>query len=303
MPIASGSSHGLTYIKEVTYGVTPATPALKALRNTGVTLGLKRDSIQSEELRSDRQLVGFRLGNKQVGGGVDIELAYGDFDDMLEAALGGTWITNVLKAGSVRRSFTIERFFTDLATRIRYTGCEVNELNLTIAPNSQVKGSISFVGKDQDSNNAMIAGSTYPAPTNTQVFDSFIGTIKEGGTAYGSCTQIELSIKNGIEPNFVIGSQTTASNSIGQSLVTGTVTVFFESVAMLNKFINETSSSLEFELIDLAGNKLKVTLPNIKYTGGQPDVNGPGAISLALPFQALYNTAEASQIVITRTPI
>lgn len=302
MPIASGASHGLTYIQEVTYGVTPATPAMKALRNTGVTVGLKRDSIQSEELRSDRQIVGFRLGNKQVNGSVDIELAYGDFDDMLQAALCGTWATNVLKAGSVRRSFTLERFFTDIPTRLRYTGCEVNELNLTVAPNSQVKGSISFIGKDQDSSNAMITGATYPAPTNTQVFDSFIGTIKEGGVTYGSCTQIELSIKNGIEPNFVIGSSTTAGNTIGQSVVTGTVTAFFENVTMLNKFINETDSSLEFELVDLANNRLKFFLPKIKYTGGQPDVTGPGSISLSLPFQALYNTADLSQIVITRTP-
>jgi len=264
MPIGSGASHGVTYIKEVTYGVTPATPALKTLRNTGVTLGLKRDSIQSEELRSDRQLVGFRLGNKQVNGSIDIELAYADFDDMLEAALCGTWASSVLKAGSTRRSFTIERNFVDLSTRIRYTGCEVNELSITVAPNSPVKASLTFIGKDQDASNAMIAGSTYPAPQNTQVFDSFSGTIKEGGTAYASCTQIELSIKNGIEPNFVIGSSTTASNSIGQSLVTGTVTAFFENVTMLNKFINETDSSLEFELIDLAGNKLKFFLPKIK---------------------------------------
>lgn len=302
MPIASGANHGLTYIKEVTYGVTPATPALKAFRNTGVTLGLKKDSIQSEELRADRQLAGFRLGNKQVGGSVDIELAYTDFDDMLEAVMCGTWTANVLKAGLTRRSFTIERNFVDLTTRIRYTGCEANEMTITVAPNSQVKGSISFIGKDQDPLNSMIAGSTYPAAAGTQVFDSFTGTIKEGGSAYGSCTQIELSIKNGIEPNFVIGSSTTASNSIGQSLVTGTATVFFENVTMLNKFINETDSSLEFELVDLAGNRLKFFLPKIKYTGGQPDVSGPGSVSLSMPFQALYDSTSQSQLVITRTP-
>ena len=303
MALASGSNHGMTYVKEVTYGITPSTPVLKPLRNRGTTLALSKDSIQSEELRPDRQLACYRHGNRQIGGNVDIELVWADFDDMLEAALCGTWAADQLLAGTTRRSFTIERFFADLNTRIRYTGCEVNELNLTIQPNAVVTGSISFVGKDQDPLNTIIAGATYPNPIGGCPFDSFSGVIKEGGTVSGHITQIELTIANGIEPNFVVGSKTTIETSIGQSLVSGTVTAYFTSVAMLNKFINETSSSLEFELVNEAGDKLTFVLPNIKYNGGQPDVSGPGSITLALPFQALYSAALLSQIRITRDPI
>lgn len=303
MANASGSNHSMAYVPEVTYGVTPATPVFKPLRNSGATLALSKDSLQSEELRSDRQLACYRHGNRQVGGNTDIELVWADFDDMLQAALCGTWAADELLAGIIRRSFTIERYFADINTRIRYTGCEVNELNLTIAPNAVVKGSLTFVGKDQDPVNTMIAGATYPNTVGGCPFDSFTGTIKEGGVTIGIVTQIELKIANGIEPNFVVGSKTTVETSIGTSMVSGTLTTYFANVVMLNKFVNETASELEFSLVNEAGDTLTFNMPNIKYNGGQPDVSGPGAVTLALPFQALYSPAILSQILVTRTPV
>ncbi len=301
MALASGSNHDMSYVREVTYGVTPATPTMKPLRNTGTTLALTKDPVQSEELRKDRQIACFRHGNRQVGGSVNYELSFTDFDDMLEAALCGTWTNDVLKAGVTRRSFTVERFFSDINTRIRYTGCEVNSLSLTIAPNANVTGTIEFIGKDQDPVNTMVTGATYPEALGGCPFDSFTGTITEGGSSIGIVTQIEFSVNNGITPNFVIGSKTTAETSIDRSNVSGTVTAYFESVALMNKFINETSSSLQFSLVNETGDTITFNFPNVKYNGGQPDVSGTGSITIALPFQALYSTAQESQIVITRT--
>ena len=116
--MANGSRHSMRYVAESTYGQTPATPAFKPIRHTGTTLGLSKESLQSEEIRSDRQIADFRHGAYQVGGDINIELSYGSFDKLLEAVLCGTWQidspaagTDRLKAGTVRRSFTIERFF------------------------------------------------------------------------------------------------------------------------------------------------------------------------------------------------
>jgi hypothetical protein len=50
------------------------------------------------------------------------------------------------------------------------------------------------------------------------------------------------------------------------------------------------------------GSVLSFNLPNVKYNGGQPDVSGDGAITLSMPFQALYDSTAASELVITRTP-
>lgn len=301
MAFASGAEHSLYYVAETVAGTTPATPAFKTFRHTGTTLALTKDAIQSEEL-GGRRIRCFRHGNKQVGGDGSIQLSYGDFDDMLEAALCGTWTTNVLKTGSVRRTFTFERNFADIAQRIRYTGVQVNELSLSVAPNSIVTGSLSFIGLDQDPVNTMIAGSTYTAPSAQCPFDSFTGTITEAGTTIAVVTQLELSLSNGLEPLFVIGSSSAVGMSIGRTNVTGTLTAYFENMTLLNKFVNETSSNLEFTLEAGDGSTLEFSLPNIKYNGGQPDVSGDGPITLSMPFQALYDGTAESELVITRTP-
>lgn len=303
MTIANGAQHSLHYVAESTYGTTPSTPTWTPLPHTGTTLALTKDGIESEKLRGDRQVEDFRHGNKSVSGDVTGELEYAAFDDMLEAALCGTWTTDVLKAGTTRRSFTFERKFADLATPEyhRYTGCEVNALSISVSPNAMVTTTFGIIGKDLTTNTTQVASSTYSSDVGNSPFDSFTGSILEGGSSIGVVTAFELSLENGIEPLFAVGSQTTNRPSIGKSRLTGTLTTYFESKALYDKFINETSSSIALTLTDLDGNDYLIELGNVKYNSGQPDVSGEGAVTIALEFVGLYDDADASNIVITRT--
>lgn len=306
MTIATGSKHTLHYVEESTYGVTPTTPVFKPLCITAVSLGMTKDGIGAGCLRADRQVKDLRHGNRQIGGDVNSELEYGTFDDMLEAAFMGTWTANVLKAGITRRSFTFERFF-DVGTDEyhRYTGSEVNTLNISVAPNAMVTTTLGIIGKDLDSANltSQVAGATYDAPSTNSPFDSFTGTINEGGSPVAVVTQIDLNLENGIEPAFVIGSQTTIEPSDGKSRLSGTLTAYYENKDIYEKFLNETASSISFSLVDPAGNTTQFDMSNIKYTGGNPDVSGDGPVTVAMEFTALYDVTDQSQIVITRTTI
>lgn len=302
MAIASGSRHRLAAIAEVTYGTTPASPAFTTLRHNSCNIGLSKDAVESEEIRGDRQITCFRHGNKSVGGDIEGELVYGEYDALIEAALCGTWNTGVLKAGTTRRSFTIERTFQDITQFMRYTGCEVNTLSISIAPNSMVGVSFGLVGKDQAIAQTAIALSTYSTLTNTCQFDSFTATITEGGVAIALVTEMEVTLENGIEPRFVVGSATTLRPSIGRCNVTGSITVYLEDQAMLTKFQNETESSLSVTLTDPVGKTFKIEIPKLKYNSGQPDVSGEGSVTVSMDFQAIYDTVAASNITITRNP-
>lgn len=303
MTIATGSRHDMAYVAETVFGTTPATPVLTPIRHTGTTLGLSKDAIESEELRQDRQVVNFRHGNKSVAGDVNLELSYGTFDDLIEATLAGTWATDVLKAGTTRRSFTIERYHTDIGKYLRSTGCSFNALSLSVAPNSMVTGSLSVIGKGFAVASVAITGATYAAESTTAPFDSFTGSITEGGSSIAVVTSIDLSIDNGMEALYVVGSDETLLPSIGKSSVTGSITAYFEDSSLIDKFIAETASSLSFVLTDLAGNSYTFSMPNIKYNSGNPEVGGPGAVTVSLDFVALYDSGISSQIQITRTPV
>lgn len=303
MAIASGSRHRLAAIAEVTYGTTPTTPAFTTLRHNSCNIGLSKDAVESEEIRGDRQITCFRHGNKSVGGDIEGELVYGEYDSLIEAALCGTWSTDVLKAGTTRRSFTVERTFQDITQYMRYTGCEVNTMSISIAPNSMIGVSFGFIGKDQSIAQTAIASSTYSTLTDTCQFDSFTATINEGGSPIALVTEMEVTLENGIEPQFVVGSSTTLRPSIGRCNVTGSITVYLEDQAMLTKFQNETESSLDITMTDPDGNTFQIEIPKLKYNSGQPDVSGEGSVTVSMDFQAIYDSVDASNIVITRNPV
>ena len=303
MTIATGSRHNLAYVLETTFGTTPTNPSFTPIRHTGTTLGLSKDSIESEELREDRQVAHYRHGNKSVTGDVNFELSYGGLDDLLQATLCGTWATNVLLAGTTRRSFTVERHHQDISKFLRSTGCQFNTMSLSVAPNSMVTGSFGIIGSGFSSSGTALSGATYSAETTTAPFDSFTGAITEGGSSIAIITALELNIDNGMEALYVVGSSDTLLPSIGKSMVTGSVTAYFEDTVLMDKFVNETTSALQFTLTDALGNDYIVLLPKVKYNSGNPEVSGPGAITLTLDFVSLFNSASDKQIKITRVPV
>ena len=304
MSFAAGSYHGLRYIVESEFGTTPATPTMIELRHTSCGIALSKDGFQSEEIRSDRQISDFRHGVKRIQGDIGIEFSYGEFDTILEAALFGEWSSDVLTNGVTAKSFTFERAFTDIDQYGVFTGCMVNNMSLSIPANAMVTGSFGIIGKG----GSYSATTLDASPTESQThapFDSFSGSLKSGdkgsgGTDIATITSIDLSIENGLEPAFVIGSDTTPQITPGRCNITGAVSAYFEDLTMLNRFINETESMLELQL-GSTSNYYTILIPRIKYTGGDNPANGEGPLMLNMPFQALAHTTDKT-IKITRVP-
>lgn len=303
MTIASGSRHSLAFVAEVTYGTTPSTPTWTDVRHTACTLGLTKETVESEEIRADRQILTVRHGNRAAGGDIEGELSYGSYDYLFEACLCGTWSTDVLKAGTTRRSFTFERRFQDVTQYFRTLGGEVNSVSLSCAPNAMIGVSFGIIGQDVTLTQTAVASSTYSAATTTSQFDSFSATLSEGGSTIALVTSLEVMLENGIEPQYVIGDDETVRPSIGRSRVSGSLTAYFENETLFNKFLNETVSSLTLLLTDTAGNTLQIEVPELKYTSGSPDVSGEGSVTVSMDYVGTYDASAASNIVITRNPI
>lgn len=388
--MSNGSRHSMYVSPETVYGVTDDDPALDLVRITGTTLGLAKDSLESAEIRSDRQIADFRQGSNQVSGAINFELSYGSFDQFLEAVLlsspwaspattgtttlsatstgytrasgsfitdgfavgqvvtasgfsaagfnGSSIVTGVvaleltttpidgthgteagdgdelivasesIAAGLTRRSFTVVRHFADIEAGSEpyyiYRGVEINSVQLTIAANSMVTGIFSTIGQSLETaqNLTSLGTPTFPPASTTSPLDSFTGTLDEGGTPVAVVTELSMTLQNGIEPRFVVGSKNSINPSVARSNLTGQVTAYFEDSTLVNKFIKEIESSISFTLPDGEGNMERIRIPRIKYTGGQPDVPGEGPITLTMPFQALLDSSEATNILFERTP-
>lgn len=304
MAIASGARHSAYYIEEEEYGVTPENPAWTQIRlRPGMSLGLTKEAFESEEINDTRQVSDLRHGTRQAQGEIPVELSPLSFDDFLAAVLCGTWDTDTdtLKVGQQRRSYTIERHFADIGQYLRYKGVEINSMNLTVTPSGIVQAGFSVLGQGMDNPDTQpLAGATYLPRATTSPYDGFGGSLTEGGTPVAVVSEIALTIENGMQPVFVIGSRDSLRPSIDKLRVTGTVTAYFENAVLYEKFLNETETSLSFTLgTGTAGQGLRFTIPRLKYSGGQPDsVAGP--IPLAMGFTGTYDPVEETTIIIER---
>lgn len=300
MPQASGSRHSIGYIKEVTYGTTPATPAFKAFRHNSSTLNLNRAAFGSDELRADRMIADWRAGTRNAEGNIVTELSRTSHDDMFAAALCGVWSGNVLKAGIVRDSFTLERNFQDVGEFLRYRGAQIDTLQLSMTTGAVVGLTFGFFAKAMDLGQTIITGATYPAAPTTKTMDAISGSITEGGSPIAVATEVSLSLSNNMNPRFVIGSAESLEPSIGRSSLTGTLSAYFESSVLYQKFLDNADSSLSVVCSD-GTDTLTFLVPKLKYTGGDVPVSGEGPVSIQMPFQGIYDPTTGTSFQITRS--
>lgn len=79
------------YVKEVTPGVTPNTPAFREILLTSSTLGFNPDSVQDDSVTSSRQIEESTMVGYTVEGENAHRFRFGAFDDHFEAAFMNTW--------------------------------------------------------------------------------------------------------------------------------------------------------------------------------------------------------------------
>ena len=374
---AVGSSVAVSYAAETSFGVPPASPTMKTLRlKSGAKFDLKRDTFQSKELSTSRQVMGLTYGTRSGSGELPIEFSYGSFDDLMEACLGGTWATNVLKIGNVKRSFCMEQQYPDINLNEQNTGVTITGFSLSVKPNAVVDGSFSALFKDQASvqyaddgvttmafaattitrsagsfitdgfavgdtvtvtgasvvgNNknivittltatvmtASAAGFTVdtaktgvtlcktfgtPTAANTNpVFDSFTGTIQVDGTATAIVTGLDLKVDQSGQANNVLFKTTAESVTLSTVNCTGSVTVRFINNALKKKFLSGTAVDLSFTLGDGSTKSYKFDMSNSKLTSASTD-SGENELTQTLNYQAIYDSTDASSLMITRYP-
>jgi len=298
---ASGSKHGLFYQVETTTGVAPSSPNTTELPITGTTLEIGRDQIQSAKLRSDRMISDVRAGNQRVSGAVNFEFCYSAFDDFIAAALRGAWTNNVVKGGAdTPVTFLFERGFLDIEQYIRFLGCHISKFALDVKPNAIVTGSFDVTGFSGNIYSDPFDSDPAAASTN-KAFDTFSGSLTEGGDALGIVTGLSFNLDNGDEALFALCSMGAKGVSSKRSNLTGTMATFFEDATLLTKFLNNTDSSISLVLTD-GTNSYTILIPKVVYTGGNIPTDNEGPLTLSLPFSGIYDSVTGTNIQITRVP-
>jgi Phage tail tube protein len=384
MPFSQNSRAGLSYVTEVTFGVTPGSPSLVSIPYNTHSLDLSKERVTGNEIQPDRMLRVDRHGNRSVSGDIAVDLRKGDFDVFFESCLmsafadsatvatltatssagtatityasttvpafpvgsaitvagvtpagfNGTWTVTActatsvsflngtagpqtvagtvrnraLKVGVTPKSFSIEDAALDITQFRLFTGMTVDTVAVSVKPNSMIATTFSMVGKDMTMSGSSVDAVKTTASTN-QPFDSYSGTLSLGDagaamSAVALITGIDFSISNSLAPTFVVGSASTPQIEFGMCTVEGTITAYFEDAALINRFINETTSAFQVTVNDPSGaSNYTFHFPRVKLNGATVPVDGPtGSRIVTIPFVALYDTAENTNIEIIRNP-
>jgi Phage tail tube protein len=222
--------------------------------------------------------------------------------------VAGTIVNRALKVGVTPKSFSMEAAATDITQFQLFTGMTVDTVAISIKPNAMIAATFSMVGKDMTLSGSSVDAVKDPSSTN-QPFDSYSGTISIGnaGAAMSSValvTGIDFSISNSLAPTFVVGSASTPQLEFGMATVEGTITAYFEDATLINRFINETVSAFQVTVNDPTGaSNYTFHFPRVKINGASVPVDGPtGSRIVTLPFVALYDMVENTNIEIIRNP-
>jgi len=223
-------------------------------------------------------------------------------DETATADIVITSTAATLKLGEKRISHTVVRQFTDIQASDDFVfhGVEMNTFDLTVSANAIVTASFGAIGKNQSFIPDYVDGGTVIPATASSVMDAFTGQLSEGGQPIATVTEITLNIDNGMEVRPVIGSDSTLRPGQARFNATGQITAYFEDVSLLKKFLDETDTSLLFEIRGRDGRSYTFDLPRISFSGGQPDVPDEGDVMLTMPFQALLETTKGTNLTIIR---
>lgn len=302
MTFSQGSRTGLSYVVESSFGVTPSSPSMTSLPYNSHSLNLSKQRVQGNEIQTDRMPRVDRHGNRQVGGDIVVDLRPGDFDDLIESAFFSTFDSSgVITIGTSQQFLTIEDSANDITQYRQFVGCGVSTMSVSIAPNQMVTTTFSIVGKDL-TQTATPLDATPSASSGNQPFDSYSGSISDGGSSLAIVTAIDFSISNSLAPTFVVGSASTPQLEFGRAVVEGTVSAYYEDATLINKFLNETTSNIEVVVDDpTSGSSYTFLIPEVKYNGADVPVANPQSRIITLPFVGIYDSGESTNIKLTKS--
>lgn len=300
MAFASNMQRDIAVINEVTYGTTPATPGFKyarVLEGSGMNATKSAEVIR--QLSSHSNPVDLVELGQDANGAYTLVPSYGDaFESLLLSAIKqDAFTTNIAWNGRDVTSHTFEEKITGTAANyLRYTGVEIESLDINVTARQFMQASVQVQGKQAAISTTAITGATYTAVNSEEVYTGLgvSGLAIHSLSPVPSVRSITASIKHGLNPINVLGSKYRSGTSMDQIDVTGQVETLFEDSTAYNAFLNHASGALTFTVGTVTTKKYKFTFPKVYFNEGTVSQTGSGPVLVTLGYTAVYDGTNGS---------
>lgn len=322
MPVVSADLLQLSIVKEVTPGVTPATPVFLTVPVTSESLAANATTQVSNTMNPAGQVAGSFLTNLETGGDMAAEFTLAPSIQLLiESALSEAFIAadgtpgpvpptgapgvspQVADIGQEIITYTSEVRFPDPINAgqflyQRFTNCRSNVMTLSADPENPVTINFSIMGGVPSTDTAIITGATYPVLANLEVFrgPDFL-TLEFGGlsTQLPCMSTLTLNLNANLRGQKCLGTLGNKDLILGQRSPDGAGEVYYSDNSLLDALIAQTEFSLTVEMLTPGGNYWATLYPRCKLTQNPVVAQGTNTdVVNDLAFQASYDATETT---------
>jgi hypothetical protein len=202
--------------------------------------------------------------------------------------------------GTTERYYTIEKEFVDTADFELHNGCAIDGFSLNTNVRNLVEGSFTVLGASTSSDTSTAGdGSPTAAPSNPvfNAIDDVVASLEAGATTnMTNVTQFNMTWAGNHRTLPVIGTLAPTSMGVGSFNATGKIQTYFESNALIDKYLNFTTSSLAL-IFQKGTNAYVFDYPSVKFTAGQRVIPGQDDDVLAdLDWEAFKDATEGIMV-------
>lgn len=301
----------LAHIIEATTGVTPANPVMDRLRVAGETLGPRIMYDEAAEINPLYALADLVGVGSEAGGAFPYDFAKSAaMDDIMQAVLRGTWTAGVLKGGTVKRSYTLEKSVlagTGGRKYMKFPGSRYMGFSLTGSVGSRMTGSVDVMSLSGIPSGASVVGTgsvTEPADNRILSMVDISALSMTGDVTPLIARGFTLSVNNNGRYQQGHGQLASFDIAYGMREVTFSIDAYFESWEQMDKLLNRSNSNLQMTLGD-GTNSYVIRLPRLRYRTLDANATGNNAdLIQTIEGRGLYDptVGVVTDIMITRTP-
>ena len=291
MTITSTNFTDISYIQEVTPGIIPddSPTVFQIIPTTGGAPSYNLTTEVSNVIRSDRQTDDLVVTDAEVTGDIEFEAAYGPYKPLFQSLLRGA-VDTVTEPGSeiVRNgnltptTYTFVKRVLGIAdpTYFYYNGCAISQISMNFETGAILTGTTSVFGRKEvtgtDGTTLPITSQSFTNPPAYTIMNSVSHVVTSiGGLPAGTqYSNLSLTINNNTTAAKAIGTLGAFNIADFTLEVTGEISLYFESLAAYDLFLQSNNFSLTAQLTDGNNNVLLITLPWCKFETLETPIDG-----------------------------
>lgn len=213
-----------------------------------------------------------------------------------------------VRNAATKKTFTIERHFTDLTTTFQsHVGMLVNQMNLNVASEAIIDGSFSFMGRATQFTTSTVGTGAATAATSNPIMSATanVGSLYENDALVSGVffKSINLTTNNNARSLTAISNLYPVDINMGTFDAEFAVEAYFSSKTLLEKYLNGDVTEISYSLTDDNGNTFVVDAPEVKFTAGSlTGVTLNSDVMQSLTAKALYDATLGYSLQISYLP-